>query len=288
MAFTACKKSDSIDNFDNTFLKNGAVAVASTESVIGNFNPPKDSLYAIGACQKDHKRVAVLAAALPTNITAYLTTNYSGYTFTKAFSTSLQGSTTIDGYVVGINFNRKPLAIRFAADGNFVKVLELREGNDMRKNRDHHDGGCFDNRDGKQRDSLAIANLSASTKSYMSANYPKDTLKGAWLNKDLSVVLVSKNVTFFANIFKLDGTFIVRNAIPAHVGQDKEIQQSVLPSNTLSYLNVTYPNYVFKKAFSASEKGEVRGYLVIVDANLTKYAILFDTKGVFVSAKSIR
>ncbi|OAQ37994.1 hypothetical protein A5893_16635 [Pedobacter psychrophilus] len=288
LAFTACKKTDSIDNLDNALLENGAVAIAATESVIGNFNPPKDSLYAIGACQRDHKRVMILAADLRPNITAYLNANYAGYTFIKAFSTAIKGSTTIDGYVVGFIFNGKPVALRFTAEGVFVKVLELREGSDLRKNRDHHDGGCFDNRDGKQRDSLAIANLSASIKSYMTTNYPKDTLKGAWLNKDLSIVLVSKNVTFFANIFKVDGTFIVRNAIPSHGGQDKEIQQSALPANTLSYLNTTYPNYVFKKAFSASERGVIKGYLVIIDANLTKYAILFDSSGVFVSAKSVR
>ncbi len=288
LAFTACKKADSVDNFDNALLQNGAVAVASTESVIGNANPPKDSLYAVGACDRDHKRTAVLATALPANITAYLSTNYAGYTFIKAFNTTLKSSTTIDSYVVAINFNGKPVAIRFSSEGNFIKVLELREGNDMKKDRDHHDGGCFDNRDGKQRDSLAIANLSASIKAYMTTNYPKDTLKGAWLNKDLSVIVVSKNLTFFANAFKLDGSFIGRNPLPSHGGQDKEIQQNALPANALSYLNTTYPNYGFKKAFSASEKGVVKGYLVIIDANLTKYAILFDVNGVFVSAKSIR
>lgn len=288
LAFTACKKSDSIDVFDNALLENGAVAVTATESVVGNLNPPKDSLYAIGACQRDHKRTEVKSADLQANIVSYLNNNYAGYTFIKAFSTTFNGSTAIDSYVVGINFNGKPVAIKFAANGTFVKVLELREGNDMKKNRDHHEGGCFDDRDGKQRDSLALANLSTSIKSYMSSNYPKDTLKGAWLNKDLSIVLVSKNVTFFANIFKLDGTFIVRNAISNHGGQDKEIQQSALPANTLSYLNTTYPNYVFKKAFLASEKEMMKGYLVIIDANLTKYAILFDSNGVFVSAKSVR
>ncbi|MBC7654807.1 MAG: hypothetical protein H7098_10090 [Oligoflexus sp.] len=288
LAFTACNKADNIDNFDNALLENGAVAVASTESVTGNLNPPKDSLYAIDACQKDHKRTEVKAAALSVSITSYLNTNYAGYTFIKAFSTTLKGNSTINSYVVGIHFNGKPVAIKFAADGTFVKVLEIREGNDMKKNRDHHDGGCFDNRDGKQRDSLAITSLPAIIKSYMSTNYPKDTLKGAWINKDLSIVLVSKNITFFANAFKLDGMFIGRNPIPSHAGQDKEIQQGALPVNILSLLNTTFPNYVFKKAFSSSEKGVVRGYLVIIDANLTKYAILFDSNGVLVSAKSIR
>lgn len=288
LAFTACNKADNLDNFDNALLQNGAVAVATTESVVGNLNAPKDSLYAIGACDREHKRTRVLATDLSARITSYLTTNYPDYTFIKAFSTTLKTSTTIDSYVVAIHFNGKPVAIRFNAEGNFVKVLELREGNDMRKDRDHHDGGCFDNRDGKQRDSLAISNLPAIIKAYMSTNYPKDTLKGAWVNKDLSVIVVSKNLTFFANAFKLDGTFIGRNPLPSHGGQDKEIQQSALPANILSFLNTTFPNYGFKKAFSASEKGVVRGYLVIIDANLTKYAVLFDSNGVLVSVKPVR
>jgi hypothetical protein len=288
LAFTACNKADQLDNFDNALLQNGAVAVATTESVMGNFNPPKDSVYAVGACDREHKRTEVKAADLTAKITSYLNTNYAGYIFIKAFSTTLKSSTTIDSYVVAFHFNGKPVAIRFNAEGNFIKVLELREGNDMRKDRDHHDGGCFDNRDGKQRDSLAIANLPAIIKAYMSTNYPKDTLKGAWINKDLSIIVASKNVTFFGNAFKLDGSFIERNALPSHGGQDKEIQQSALPANVLTYLNTIYPNYGFKKAFSASEKGAVRGYLVIIDANLTKYAVLFDGNGVFVMAKSVR
>ncbi|MBK0382129.1 PepSY-like domain-containing protein [Pedobacter sp. SD-b] len=288
LAFTACKKAEDATNSDNAITQNGAVAIAATESIVGNLNAVKDSVYAVGACLRDHRRTAVKAADLPLAITNYLNANYAGYAFIKAFSTNLLGNATIDSYVVGIIYNGKPVAVKFGADGSFLKVLELREGIDLRFNRDHHDGGCFDDRDGKQRDSLAIANLTQNIKAYMSSNYPSDTLKAAWLTKDLSIILISKNVTFFANIFKLDGTFITRNAIPTRVGADKQIQQSELPVSILSYLNTAYPNYVFKKAFSSTQNGSVKAYLVIVDANLTKYAILFDSNGVLISAKSIR
>lgn len=289
VGFTACKKSESgtITDFGTQL---GAVAVASTNTVAGlqTTTSTVDSLYAMDACHKDHKRANVKADALLTSISTYLTTNYAGYTFIKAFSTSTIKTNTLDAYVVAINFNDKPVAIKFDATGVFIKVLELREGKDMKKGGDYHEGGCFDGRDGKQRDSIAIIALSQTIKAYFATNYPKDTLKGAWSNKDGSIIVVSRNVIFYATAFKADGSFIKRGELPAHKGKDKEIVVAALPASVTAYLNTTYPNYVFKKAFSVSENGVAKGYLVIIDANLTKYAILFDAAGTFVSAKIIR
>ena len=289
LLFTACKKSD--DTNDDSIIaveQNGAVAVASTVSVIGTSGTLADSIYAIGACPRNHKRTNVAAADLSAEITSYLSSNYTDYTFIKAFSITLPNSTTIDSYVVAINFNGKPVAIKFATDGSFVKVLELREGGDLRKGRDHHAGGCFDNRDGKQRDSIALSALATTIKLYMSTNYPQDTLKAAWINKDGSIIVLSKNIKFYSTVFKTDATFVKRTEMPTRLGKDAQLAESALPTLALSYLNTTYPNYVFKKAFSTKDSGSIKGYLVIIDANLTKYAVLFDTNGTFISAKIIR
>ncbi|MBU0695723.1 MAG: PepSY-like domain-containing protein [Bacteroidetes bacterium] len=289
VGFTACKKSEtgSITDFGTQL---GAVAIASTNTVAGlqTTTSTTDSLYAMDACHKDHKRTSVKAESLPTSINTYLTTNYAGYTFIKAFSTTTISTNTLDAYVVGINFNGKPVALKFDASGNFLKVLELREGRDMKKGGDHHDGGCFDNRDGKQRDTIAISALPANIIAYFKTNYAQDTLKGAFTNKDGSIIVISKNVSFFATAFKADGTFIKRDVLPNHPGKDKEIAQSALPASVTTYLSTTYPNYVFKKAFSDVDNGVVKGYLVIIDANMTKYAVVFNASGAFISAKALR
>jgi hypothetical protein len=290
LAFTACKKSDTAQlDSSKAISLNGAVAVAASQSIVGSVKLSTDSVYAIGACAKDHQRTSVTATNLPAAITTYLTTNYAGYTFIKAFSTALTtASTTKDSYVVAIIFNNKPVAIKFAADGTFKAVLELREGNDMREDRDHHVGGCFENRNAAHRDSLALSALATTIKTYMTTTYPKDTLKSAWLSKDGSIVLLSKNVTYFSNVFTITGTFVVRNSIASKLGKEAQVAQTALPAAVLTYLTATYPNYVFEKAFSASSGTTAKGYLVVIDANLTKYAIVFDGAGVFVSARSIR
>jgi hypothetical protein len=45
---------------------------------------------------------------------------------------------------------------------------------------------------------------------------------------------------------------------------------------------------VFNKAFSITNDGVIKGFVVVIDANNTKYAVEFDVSGTFVSAKTIR
>lgn len=287
--FTACKKEETdSSNSDVALAQSGAVAIASTKSVVGVSGSLTDSIYAVAACPPRFSRTPVAQADLLANITTYLTTNYTDYTFLKAFSISLSGSTTIESYVVAVNFNGKPVALKFAADGTFVKVFELREGGDLRKGRDHHIGGCFEGRDGKQRDSIAVAALAATIKTYLNTNYPQDTLKAAWLNKDASIIVLTKNVKFYTNVFTAAGVFVKRTEMPAKPGKDSQIAQADLPATVLTYLNTTYPNYVFKKAFVMKNASGTNGYMVVIDANLTKYGVLFDASGAFVSSKIIR
>ncbi len=290
VGFTACKKTSEVTPDDTSIIATeGAVAIAPSSGLLGGATTSSsDSVYAIDACKKTHSRKVVLQKDLPTAIGTYLTANYEGYTFLKAFSTTLISTNVLDSYVVGFLFNGKPVAIRFGKEGAFIKVLELRERRDIGKPEGHHAGGFFDNRDGKQRDSIAIAALAQNIKQYFTTNYPKDTLKGAWLNKDASIVVVSKNVTFFATAFKLDGTFIKRSDIPFADGKDREITLIALPKDVLAYLNTTYPNFVFKKAFEQKVNGVLKGYLLIVDANNTKYAVLFNAQAQFVAVKIIR
>jgi hypothetical protein len=65
------------------------------------------------------------------------------------------------------------------------------------------------------------------------------------------------------------------------------LDETGLPANVRSYLTNAYPNYIFKKAFSISDANTLKGYVVFIDANNTKYAIEFDASGNFVKVKVI-
>jgi hypothetical protein len=290
--FTACQKGNEAEtDLSLAISQNGAVAISPVSSVVTTLNSTTsstDSIYAMDACRRTHKRAKVEQSALLTAITTYLNTNYAGYTFVKAFSTTAIAGNVLDSYVVGFIFNSKPVALRFNAAGTFVKVLELREGKDMGKPGGHHFGGFFDNRDGKQRDSIAISALPQSIKQYFAANFAQDTLKSAWLGKEGGILVVSKNVKYYGTAFKGDATFIKREILPSHPGKGKEITQTALPANVQAYLSTTYPNYVFNKAFEHKVGDTLKGYLVIIDANLTKYAVLFNATGAFVEVKTVK
>jgi hypothetical protein len=291
MTFTSCQKSADL-NLDSSELANqiGAVSVVPSSNILSGTTTTSstDSVFAMDACRKDHKRNSVAQGALSATITTYLTTNYAGYTFAKAFSTTLISTNVLDSYVVAIMFNGKPVAVRFDASGIFVKVLELREGRDLNRKGGHHEGGCFDNRDGKQKDSLALSALPQTIKQYFATNFPQDTLKDARIGKDGSILVLSKNVSYFGTAFKGDGTFIKRESITSHPGKGTVITQDKLPAIVTSYLTTTYPNYVFDKAFEHKDNGTLKGYMVVIDANLTKYAVLFDATGSFKKAQVIR
>ncbi|WP_395802245.1 PepSY-like domain-containing protein [Daejeonella sp.] len=287
LSLGSCKKdSMSIDN-ELEFAKLEAITISST-SALGNSYGNSDSLYAMEACKKGNKKSPIELATLSSSITNYLTTNYAGFTFQKAFQITNQTSAAVDSYVVVIQFNSKPVALKFDAAGAFVKVLELREGRNMKGRGGWHAGGLFDHRDGKQRDTLAISAIPSAIKTYMSTTYSADTIVHAFVNKDQSIIVISKNVNYFATAFSISNTFLKRHQLPAFPGKGMSIAASALPAVSTSYLTTTFPNYVFKKAFEIKANGVVKAYLVLIDANLTKYAIHFDATGAFVKASTIR
>lgn len=70
------------------------------------------------------RHTAVLQAALPVAISAYLTATYPGYVFDKAFSANNKSG--VLEYTVFITSNNTKYALRFDASGVFVKALPLR------------------------------------------------------------------------------------------------------------------------------------------------------------------
>ncbi len=281
----SCKKEASLSTTDTAAIlaavtQTQAIALTSSSNTFG------DSVYAVGACGSHDKRDTIAFSSLHSSVTTYLTANYSGFTSQKAFSIK-DASGTLQGYVAVIQFNGNPVAIKFDASGTFVQVLEQREGHDLLGS-GHHEGGCFENRDGRQRDTIALSALPLNITSYFISHYVSDTLVRASKTRDGGYVVLSKNNGIFATLFDASGAFVSRVELPAQKGKENTIEQSSLPANVLSYLTATYPGYVFNKAFSITVNGAVQGYCVVIEANSTRYGIQFDAAGNFVKVKTVR
>lgn len=225
-------------------------------------------------------------ASLPDTIGKYLTANYAGYTFQKAFKITT-ASNTVDGYVVVITYNGKPVGLKFDANGVFVAVLEQREGHDL-KGKGWHDGGCFGDRDDGHRDTLAVSALPATIKAYFAANYPTDTLLHAVVNFDATYIVISADNGLFATAFTSGGSLIKRIQVYPHVEKHTAIAQSALPATVSAYLTATYPGYVFDKAFSETVNKVLKGYFVFINANNTRLVVQFDASGTFVKTTVLR
>jgi len=122
----SCKKENSADTsaVSPTTISNlQAIAVAAGTT-------SNDSIYVIGTCANSHHLDSVSFTNLPATVTDYLTTNYDGYTFQRAF-TDKDSSGNIAGYAVIIQYNGNPVGLKFDASGNFIRVLEQREGRDL-------------------------------------------------------------------------------------------------------------------------------------------------------------
>lgn len=230
---------------------------------------------------------SVTFASLPSAIGTYLTANYAGYTFQKAFKISTSAG-AVDSYVVVINFNGKPIGLKFDASGNFVLVFEQREGHDLDNGPGWHAGGCFGDRDGQPQDTLAISALPTAIKTYFTTNYPADTLLHAAVNFDATYTVISADNGLFATTFTSGGTFVNRVQVYPHPNGHVSIAQSALPANVSSYLTTTFPAYVFDKAFEIKHAGVLQGYVVIITTNNTREAVAFDASGNFVKSVVLR
>lgn len=259
------------------------IAIASSE----NSSASGDSIYIVQPCPRGYSRDSIAETDLPSAATAYLTDNYSGYTFSKAFAVKNSWGQTA-AFVAIIYYNDRPVALLFDSTGNSVRVLEQRERGDL-DGKGWHNGGRFCDRDGLQRDTVALSALPSSILIYMATNYPTDTLLKAFQDRgDSSIAILSKNNGLFATIFDASGDFVKRVSLPSPPGICVSISETSLPANGLTYLSSTYPNYVFEKAFAAYDSNNtLLGYLVVINANNTRYAIRFDASGNFVSAKTI-
>ena len=282
---SSCKKEDSLATAGNAAIATAALQMQAI-AVSASATTPGDSVYVINTCPLNSTRDSISASSLPSSITDYLNTNYPGYALQKAFTVK-DVSSTLQGYIVIVQFNNNPVGLKFDAAGAFVQILEQREGHNL-LGRGWHDGGHFGNRDGKQRDTISLAALPPEITSYFAAEYVGDTLIRASKTRDSGYIVLSRDNGLFATVFNSSAQFVSRVELPAQRGLVTPVDQNGLPANVLSYLTSTYPGYVFNKAFSITGDGVVQGYCVVIEANDTRYAIQFDAAGNFIAAKAIR
>jgi len=287
LGITSCTKnlsSTTSQTSTSTTSTSSTIAVAAVTA--DSPSTTTDSVYVIQHCAPGYFRDSIAASALPSAITSYLDTAYSGYSFLKGYIIK-DSAGTVGGYVVIISYNGKPVALLFNADGALVRILEQREAGDISGEGWHH-GGRFGNRDGQHRDTVALSTLPSAITSYFTGSYPQDTLLKAFRNYDSGYVVISKDSgVLYATVFSSSGSFIKRLIIAAPDGQVAAIDQTALPSSILSYLTATYPDYVFEKAFSLTADGSIRAYLVVIDADNTKYGLVFDSLGTLLSVHTI-
>ncbi len=285
MLTTSCsKQADTAATTDATI---GAVSSETSIAVARSSSNSADSIYVVNVCDHGNIRETIAFSSLPASVLTYLATSYAGYAEQKAFVIK-DTAGNVKGYIAIVLFNNKPVGIKFDASGNFVKVLEQREGHDMHGGNGWHNGGCFDDRDHHHRDTIALSALPTSITAYFAANYPTDTLTRAFRNRDSSIVVLSVNNGVFATTFDANGNFIQRVQLPCRAGWHNSISEASLPSTVQSYLAATYPNYVFKHAFVIKSGQTLLGYVVFIDASNTKYAVEFDASGNFVRAVTVR
>lgn len=286
MMLSSCQKENLAPVEQEEAAKEETISFAVSGTLSGTINSP-DSIYVVQACPKGHKKSETKFDSLPISIEGYLDSEYSGYTGFKAFKIVNSQSNISQAFVVIIKFNEKPVALRFDADGSFVKVLELREGKDL-KGKGWHLGGWFEHRNGLQKDTLALNYLDAQILLYLKTTYSTDTLIHAVKNRDGSIIVLSQNNEIYATVFTAKGTFVKRTLIPNTKGKTINLEYTALSSDIQAYLNSTYPGFVLKKAVEIKQNNLSKGYLIFIDANLTKYVIRFDASSKVITSVVIR
>lgn len=227
---SSCKKDNSVESgTTDTSTAAAAITVAANST-----SASTDSKYIVQPCGRGQVRDSIAASALPASITTYLTANYAGYTFRKAYSIKSSDG-IINGYVAIIYFNDKPVGVLFDSNGNFVKVLEQREKGDL-DGKGWHQGGRFEDRGAIKKDTVAFSALPSAVTSYLSSNFGTDTLLKAFTNRDSSYLVISKNNGLFASLFDAKGNFVKRVELPSQhaIYQIKEITDLSATINFLS------------------------------------------------------
>ena len=262
---------------------NTTIHISGTFSINGMGN---DSLLVVYQCNNGSHRDTIAKQSLPAAILTYLDSNYAGYEFKKAYVIKNRYG-AVEGYITVINYNGKPVAILFDPAGNFVRVLEQREKEDE-NGPGYHEGGVFGDRCGCEKDTIVFTSLPPDILAYMSTHYPNDTLVKAYKHHDDKFIVLSINNGVFATVFDKNGVFIKRVQIITFSGNITVITQVTgLLTTSQNYLTAHFPAYVFNRGFVLKINNVTIGYVAIINANNTRYAVAFDASGNFLASVTI-
>jgi hypothetical protein len=81
----SCKKESSVADDFTASVSQAAVADMGAIAVSSAGNGSKESLYVIGACDRNMRRDSIAFSSLPAAAASYLTANYAGYAAQKAY-----------------------------------------------------------------------------------------------------------------------------------------------------------------------------------------------------------
>lgn len=285
--FSSCKKDTKTSTKTTTQVSSlnatGSIALSAASTDTGG----TDTIYLVHCFPPHGNKDSVAFSALPATIGTYLTTNYSGYTFEKAFKVT-DSLNVANGYVVIIKYNDALIGLKFSTTGAFENVLEQMDGRDMgHGGKGWHAGGPFCDRGGIQHDTLALSAIPSAVLTYFTSTNPTDTLLHAYKTPDTTYILISKDTVLYATNISAAGKLIKRVKIEQYSGPAHPIKTGDLPAAITTYLNTTYPGYVIVNVFADGGKGGVTAYHVFITVNSTNYVVDFDAKGAFEKATVI-
>ena len=243
----SCQKDVQASKVNGNGTASTTAALSASEAILAGSvvassdTTKRDSVYMIGCYPGGGKADSVAFSSLPSAISTYLTANYAGYTFKKAYK-AVTKSGTIDSYIVLITYDSNPVGIKFDVNGAFVAVLELMSPQDVGGKNGFHDGGPFGNRNGMHQDTVAISALPATIAAYFKTNYPADTLLHAVINPDNSYVIFSTDAGLYATLFTSKLVFVSHNKIMPPAGRPVAIAAANLPAAITTYLSTTSEN----------------------------------------------
>ncbi len=203
----------------------------------------------------------------PTSLTAYVSSNYAGYTTQFIYAVKTGG--TITGYLANLVNGTSHTNVRFDATGTFIKALTLPA---------HTGFAMFGT------DTVATSSLAVPLTTYLAANSGTYTVQRIFMETDSSnTIIATQGTTAYALLYNKAtptaltiinlGTIDFTTASPAI---------STLPASVAAYVNNNYNGATIERILMETCTGASNGYTVIFKNNTTQYAAEFDSTGTFI------
>lgn len=224
------------------------------------------------------KGVTITADQLPAAATTYLTTNYAGYTLVQAVQgTDRMGATF---YAVVIEQNGVRYHLHFDANGAFVASK----------------GGHGPGPNDANETTITADKLPAAITTYLNTTYSGYTLVQAEQAADTAGVVMYYEtvITYNGKTFQLnfDATGNLLKGGKGDKGgpggghpMGTALTADQLPAAITTYLTTNYAGYTFGRAEQGTTRDGVTIYAVMITQNSTKYFLLFDANGAFISVR---